>query len=169
MLTWFCIRYMQESLQVSILSQKYLPGGFTSWQYTCTYSNLKAGLVIVVYLNNQKVVASANCSVILHKILNCIMNFISPADPLDNVNNEENLTTSDHKVQLSTGLSAEDMQRIITTVAALVGRPSSSNNNFQVSSPSQVPTPPTADTEFVYHVVYSWYNLTPPRYPICHG
>ena len=33
------------------------------------YSNLKAGLALVVYLNNEKVVALANCSVVLRKFL----------------------------------------------------------------------------------------------------
>ena len=88
------------------------------------------------------------------------MNSTPPADPPDNVNNEENSTTSDHVVQPPAGLSAEDVQRIATAVAALVGRPSSSNNPL-VSGPSQVPAPPTAGTEFVYRVVYSWCNCNP--------
>ena len=89
------------------------------------------------------------------------MNSTPPADPSDNVNNEENSTTSDHVVQPPAGLSAEDVQRIATAVAALVGRPSSSSNNPLVSGPSQVPAPPTAGTEFVYRVVYSWCNCNP--------
>ena len=88
------------------------------------------------------------------------MNSTPPADPPVNVNNEENSTTSDHVVQPPAGLSAEDVQRIATAVAALVGRPSSSNNPL-VSGPSQVPAPPTAGTEFVYRVVYSWCNCNP--------
>ena len=52
---------MQASLQVSISSQKCMTGWSISWQYSFTYSILKVGLVIVVYLNNQKVAASATC------------------------------------------------------------------------------------------------------------
>ena len=52
---------MQASLQVSISSQKCLPGWSISWQYSFTYSILKVDLAIVVYHNNQKVVASATC------------------------------------------------------------------------------------------------------------
>ena len=40
--------------------------------------------MIAVYLYNQKVVASANCSVVMHKILNGIVNSTPPVDPLDN-------------------------------------------------------------------------------------
>ena len=147
---------MQVSLQVSISSQKCLPGWSASWQCACTYSNPKAGLALVVYLNNEKVVALASCSVVLRKFLPVP----PPADSPDNVNNEENSTTSDHVVQPPAGLSAEDVQRIATAVADLVGCPSSSNNPL-VSGPSQVPTPPTAGTEFVYRVVYSWCNCNP--------
>ena len=49
---------MKALFQVSILSQKCLPGYSASYQYACTHSNLKAGLALVVYLNNQQVVAS---------------------------------------------------------------------------------------------------------------
>ena len=88
------------------------------------------------------------------------MNSTPPADTPDNVNNEENSTTSDYIVQPPAGPSVEDVQRIATAVAALVGRPSSSNNPL-ISGPSQVPTPPTAGTEFVYRVIYSWCNCNP--------
>ena len=88
------------------------------------------------------------------------MNSTLPVDPLDNVNNEENSTTSDHVVQHPTGLSVENVQRIANAMAALVGHPSSSNNPL-VSGPSKVPDLPTAGTEFVYCVVYSWCNFKP--------
>ena len=42
-------------------------------------------------------------------IVNGVMNSTPPADLPDNVNNEENSTTSDHVVQPPTGLSAEDL------------------------------------------------------------
>ena len=89
------------------------------------------------------------------------MNSTLPADLPDNVNNEENYTTSDHIVQPPTGLSAEDVQQIATAVASLVGGPSSSSNNPLASGPSQVPTPPTTGTEIVYCVIYSWSNFNP--------
>ena len=54
------------------------------------------------------------------------MNSIPPANPPDNINNEENSTILDHVVQTLAGLSAEDVQRIATAVAVLVGGPSSS-------------------------------------------
>ena len=113
-----------------------------------------------MYLNNEKVIALTNYSVVLYKIRNGVMNSTLPADLPDNVNNEENYTTSDHIVQPPTGLSVEDVQRIATAVAALVGGPSSSNNPL-ASGPSQVLTPPTTGTEFIYCVIYSWCNFNP--------
>ena len=80
------------------------------------------------------------------------MNSTPPPNLPDNVINEENSTTSDHVIQPPAGLSAEDVKRIVTAVAALVGGPSSSNNPL-VSGTSQVPTPPTAGTKFIYHVI----------------
>ena len=86
------------------------------------------------------------------------MSSTPPANPLNH--NEENSTTLDYVVQPPTGPSAEEIQQIATAMAALVGHPSSSNNPL-VSSPLQVPTPPTVGMEFVYHVVYSWCNFNP--------
>ena len=48
------------------------------------------------------------------------MNSSPLSDLPDNINNEENSTTSDHVVQLPAGLSAEDIQQIATAVAALL-------------------------------------------------
>ena len=91
-----------------------------------TYSNLKAGLALVVYLNNQQVVASLT-ALSFREIVTGIMSSTPPADPPDNT--EDNSTTSDQPVaQLLAGISAEDVQRIVSAVAALVGRPSTSNN-----------------------------------------
>ena len=89
---------MKASLQVNILSQKCLLGRSGSWQYACMYSNLKAVLVIVVYLYNQKFVASANCSVVLHKILNDILNSTPPADPLHNNKKQIDILISKNQV-----------------------------------------------------------------------
>ena len=72
--------------------------------YTC--SNLKAGLALVVYLNNQQVVASLT-ALSFREIVTCIMSSTPTADPP--VNTEDNSTTSDQPVaQLPAGLSAED-------------------------------------------------------------
>ena len=110
------------------------------------YSNLKAGLALVAYLNNQQVVASLT-ALSFREIVTCIMSSTPPADPPDNT--EDNSTTSDQPVaQLPAGLSAEDVQRIASAVAALVGRPSTSNNPL-VSGPSQVSAPTTAGMQFV--------------------
>ena len=75
------------------------------------------------------------------------MSSTPPADPPDNT--EDNSTNSDQPVaQLPAVLSAEDVQRIASAVAALVGRPSTSNNPL-VSSPSHVSAPTTAGMQFV--------------------
>ena len=111
-----------------------------------TYSNLKAGLALVVYLNNQQVVASLT-ALSFREIVTCIMSSTPTADPP--VNTEDNSTTSDQPVaRLPAGLSAEDVQRIASAVAALVGRPSTSNNPL-VSGLSQVSAPLTAGMQFV--------------------
>ena len=112
-----------------------------------TYSNLKAGLALVVYLNNQQVVASLT-ALSFREIVTCIMSSTPTADLP--VNTEDNSTTSDHQpvAQLPAGLSAGDVQRFASAVAALVGRPSTSNNPL-VSGPSQVSAPPTAGMQFV--------------------
>ena len=87
---------------------------------------------MVAYLNNQQVVASLT-ALSFREIVTCIMSCTPTADPP--VNTEDNSTTSDQPVaQLPTGLSAEDVQRIASAVAALVGRPSTSNNPL-VSGP----------------------------------
>ena len=55
-----------------------------------------------------------------------------------------------------TGLSAEDVQRIATAVAALFGRPGASGNskNPLVSGgPQQVPIPPSAGMHLFCHAV----------------
>ena len=51
------------------------------------------GLMLVAYLNNQKVVASINYFVVF---ANSIMKSTLPADPLDNT--KQNSTTLDHIV-----------------------------------------------------------------------
>ena len=111
------------------------------------YSNLKAGLALVAYLNNQQVVASLT-ALSFREIVTCIMSCTLPADLPDNT--EDNSTTLDQPVaQLPAVLSAEDVQRIASAVAALVGRPITSNNSL-VSGPSQVSAPPTAGMQFVF-------------------
>ena len=68
---------------------------------------------------------------------------------------------------LATGLSAENVQKIATAVAALVGRPGASNNskNPLVSGgPPQVPVPPSTGMQLL--VVRYLRRLTPP-YPSC--
>ena len=69
------------------------------------------------------------------------------ADTPDNT--EDNSTALDQTgTQPPAGLSAEDVQRIATAVAALVGGPNTSNNPL-VSGPSQVSATPTAGTQLV--------------------
>ena len=96
------------------------------------------------------------------------MNSTLPVDPLDNVNNEENSTTSDHVVQHPTGLSVENVQRIANAMAALVGHPSSSNK----------PWYPDLQKSLTYllqvrNLFIVWYivgaTLNPPCYPVQHG
>ena len=71
------------------------------------YSNLKAGLALVAYLNNQQVVASLT-ALSFREIVTGIMSSTPPADPPDNT--EGNSTTSDQPVaQFPTGLLAEDI------------------------------------------------------------
>lgn len=86
------------------------------------------------------------------------MNYTPPAHP--HYINEANSTASDQIVQPPAGLSVDDVQRNATAIAALLGRPDSSNNPI-VAGPSQVPTSPTAGTEFGYHIVYSWCKFHP--------
>ena len=70
-------------------------------------------------------------------------------------------------LSLATGFPAEDVQKIATAVAALVGRPGASDNskNPLVSGgPPQVLVPPSTGMQLLV-IRYLW-HLTPP-YPSC--
>ena len=77
----------------------------------------------------------------LDKIPNGAMIPIPPANSLNK--SKENYTTLGHIVRLPASLSAEDVQQLATTVAALVGCLSSSNNPL-VSGATRLSTAPTA-------------------------
>ena len=88
-----------------------------------------------MYLNNQQVVAS---KLLCRIVLNYFCYYEFHPDIPDNT--EDNSIASDQtEAQPPAGLSAEDVQRITTAVAALVGGPSTSNNPWHPAHHKSLP------------------------------
>ena len=130
----YFIYQLRECLyRLCISLQKLFPTCSTSQRYTCTYSNLKEGFSLVVYLNDQQVLASFNCSVVSCKKI--IMYTTPLVNPPDNTEDNTKNPSVQPVAQLSASLSAEDVQQIANAVAV-------SNNPWylvQHKSPSYLP------------------------------